>query len=431
MIYNRDIETMDRAGLEQLQIERLQSTLNRVYRNVSFYKQIFDERRIDIESIKSIDDIRRLPFTTKDDLRMSYPYGMFAVPLRDIVRIHSSAGKTGRPVAIGYTRNDLGNWSDLVARLLGGADIGDHDFVQIAFDYSMFTGAFGYHAGVEKIGASVIPSSSNINVQKQILIMKDYKTTVLLSTPGYAVMLANNLAEMGIHPEELNLRCGIFGAEPWNGEIRGRIEESLRIRAYNHYGVNAIVGPGVSGECEKRDGLHINEDSFIVEVIHPDTLEPVREGDTGELVFTTIRREGFPLIRYRTGDLSSIMPGQCSCGRTLRRMSRVSSRTDDLIVIMGVNLFPAQIAEVLRSAQGSDMMHRIIIDNHTGIDTLEIQVEVSDSLFNDEMKSLVNLRGRIETLLARELGISARIVFLEQNSLRKAGVVSGTVEDRR
>ncbi|PKL39756.1 MAG: phenylacetate--CoA ligase [Spirochaetae bacterium HGW-Spirochaetae-1] len=432
MIHNEKFEKMPRRELEQLQTERLQSTLNRVYRNVEFYRKKFDECKIDIEKITAIDDIKNLPFTTKEDLRNSYPYGMFAVPLRDIVRIHSSSGRTGKPIAIGYTRNDLKNWSEIVARLLVAVGITEQDFLQIAFDYSMFTGAFGIHYGAESLGASVIPSSSTRKIGDQIMIMRDYKTSALLSTPSYAIDIANNLKEMNIHPEELNLRLGIFGAEAWSEKIRAGIEEKLHISAFNHYGINELVGPGTSGECREKNGLHINEDHFIVEVIDPHTLQPVSPGGEGELVFTTITREGFPLIRYRTGDLSSLIDGPCACGRTFVRMNRVAARTDDLIVIKGINVFPAQIEEVLLRSEGVAPHFQIIIENEDGIDTMEILIEVSDSLFNDEIKRLMEMKSRMSKMLLADIGIAARITLVEQETFRKtSGGKPYVVIDRR
>ncbi len=430
-MYNEKIETMPREELEQLQVEKLQSTLNRVYRNVEFYKKNFDAHGVNIENINSLDDLKQLPFTTKEDLRGAYPYGMFAVPLRDIVRIHSSTGRTGKPIATGYTRNDLKNWSEMVARLMAAVGLSDNDFIQIAFDYSMFTGAFGLHYGAEKLGASVIPSSSSKKIQEQILIMKDYKTTVLVSSPGYASAIASNLKEMNIHPDELNLKFGIFGAAPWNDKIRGIIEEQLHINAYNTYGINTLVGPGAAGECEEKSGLHINEDHFIVEVIDPESGESLPHGEEGELVFTTITREGFPLIRYRTGDLSSILEGKCSCGRTFLRMQHVGTRTDDMIVVKGVSFFPVQIEDILKKAQDTEPRFRIVVDNVDGNDTLDIQVEVSDSLFADEVKKLVELKAFIANTILSELGISAKVTLVEPETLRREGKDAKPVIDNR
>jgi len=433
MIYNSKYESMPREGLMQLQIERLQSTLNRVYRNVAFYKNVFDENRIDIEKIRSIADIRRLPFTTKEDLRKSYPYNMLAVPLRDIVRIHSTAGRTGRPIAIGYTRNDILNWSEQVARVLAAAGVTENDFVQIAFDYNMFTGGPGLHYGAEKLGASVIPSSQSGDVQRDIHVMKDYKTTVLLSTPGYALRVAGNLKEMGINPEELNIKMGLFGAEPWGDATRSRIEESLRLSAYNIYGVNEMMGPGVSGECGEKNGLHINEDHYIVEIVDPASGEPLPTGAKGELVISTITREGFPLIRYRTGDVSSIMEGVCPCGRTTLRMERVTARTDDMFVVNGVSLFPAQINDILKKATGgAEPRFQIVIDNLAGEDMMEVRIEVVENMFNDEIKKVLALKNGIAGNIERELGAKTTVTLVEQDSLAAAaGGRTKTVVDNR
>ncbi len=427
MIYNAKYEQMPREELQQLQIERLQSTLNRVYRNVAFYKDSFDENRIDIGKIRSLGDMRQLPFTTKEDLRRSYPYNMFAVPLRDIVRIHSTTGRTGKPIAIGYTRNDILHWSELVARVLAGTGITDNDFLQLAFDYNMFTGGLGLHYGAEKIGASVIPSSQSGNVQRQIHIMKDYKTTALLSTPSYALRIAGNLKEMGIHPDELNLKIGIFGAEPWSDSMRTRIEDRLHLKAFNIYGINQMMGPGLSGECRERNGLHINEDHYIVEIIDPLTWDPLPNGTEGELVITTITREGFPLIRYRTGDLSMVMEEPCPCGRTTLRMRRVAARSDDMVVINGINVFPVQVGETLKKSTGYDPRFQIIIEDVDGEDVMEIQVEVLEKMFDDEVKKLMALKGAIATGIERELGITARITFVEQMSLFRSAEGRGRV----
>lgn len=432
MIYNAKYEKMPREELTQLQVERLQSTLNRVYRNVAFYKDSFDENKIDIGKIRSIGDMRQLPFTTKEDLRKSYPYNMFAVPLRDIVRIHSTTGRTGKPIAIGYTRNDIAHWSELVARVLAGAGVTDNDFVQIAFDYNMFTGGFGLHYGAEKIGASVIPSSQSGNVQRQIHIMKDYKTTVLLSTPSYALRIARNLKEMGIHPDELNIKIGLFGAEPWDEATRDRIEERLHLSAFNIYGVNEMMGPGVSGECSEKNGLHINEDHYIVEIIDPLTWEPLPHGVEGELVITTITREGFPLIRYRTGDLSSIMAEACPCGRTTLRMHRVAGRSDDMMVVNGMNVFPAQVGEILKKITGIDPRFQIIIDDVEGEDMLELQVEVIGNMFDDEIKKLLGLKSSIAAGIERELGVAAKVIFVEQMTMFRTneGKVKKVIDKR-
>jgi phenylacetate-CoA ligase len=422
MLYNKDFETLARRDLDQLQIERLQSTLNRVYRNVAFYKQLFDRQKINIEKIKSIRDLRFLPFTTKEDLRRSYPYDMFAVPLRDIVRIHATSGTTGKAVIVGYTRNDLNMWTECTARVLSAAGITAHDVVQIAYNYSLFTGGFGFHQGAELIGASVIPSSFSKMPERQLTIMKDFKTTALVCSPGYALQLAYALEESGVHPESLFLKTGLLGAEPWSGKLRLLLEEKLHFVAYDNYGLTEIVGPGVAGECAQRKGLHINEDHFIVEIIDPKTLEPVDPSQEGELVFTTVTKEGFPLIRYRTGDLSRLIPEPCACGRTLVRMQRVTDRTDDCIFYREMKLFPSQIEEILHAIEGTAPHYQIVLEREDGEDIIEVRVEISRKLPSiDELKTLETLRRTISKKLEEQLGLQAKVSLVEPKSLLQEG----------
>jgi phenylacetate-CoA ligase len=433
MIYNPKIETLSREDITQLQIERLQSTLYRVYRNVAFYKQMFDENKIDIEKIKSHADLALIPFTTKDDLRRSYPYGMFAVPLRDIVRIHSTSGTTGSPVVVGYTKNDLRNWSECTARLLAACGVTEHDTAQIAFKYDLFTGGFGFHQGAELIGASVVPAS-NVHPEKQIMIMKDYKTTAVLCTPSFALHIASILEEKKIHPEELFLKIGIFGAEPWTENVRARLIDSLHIKAFDTYGLTEVGGPGVAGECEEHSGLHVNEDHFIVEIIDQNTLEPVKNGEAGELVFTTITKEGFPVIRYRTGDIASIAGREkCRCGRTFTRISRITGRTDDMIFFEGIKLFPSQIEEMLSSIKGTAPLYEIVIDRDNGSDTFELRVEVMPGAISiDKPKNLEELRDRIVKKIDELFGIQARVTLVEPKTfLREADGKVKKVIDRR
>jgi phenylacetate-CoA ligase len=432
MFYNQAAETMGREDLEQLQIERLQTTLNRVYRHVAFYKQAFDRHGVNIERIKSVRDLAQLPFTTREDLCASYPYGMFAVPLRDIVRIHATSGTTGRAIAVGYTKNDIQHWSELVARQLVAVGLTDHDFVQIAFNYGQFTGGLGFHYGAERIGASVIPSSSHGNVRDQVTLMKDYQTTALLTLPSYALTIANLAEKMGVAPAELRLKIGLFGAEPWSEGLRRVLEEKLHITAYDTYGLSEVMGPGVAGECPAKNGLHVQEDHFIVEVIHPQTLLPQPDGQEGELVFTTITKEGFPVIRYRTGDLASLSHEPCACGRTFVRMSRVQGRTDDMIVFKGLKLFPLQVEKILMEVEGTTPHYRIVIDQKEGADTMEVQVEVSEDMLFDEVKEMVRLKTGIAQRLEAELGVTAAVSLVEPKSLRTAdGGKRKTVEDRR
>jgi len=432
MMFNREYESIDREDLTQLQVERLQLTLNRVYRNVAFYKNLYDGKNINIEDIKSLKDLTKLPFTTKEDLRKSYPYDMFAVPLRDIVRIHSTSGTTGKPIVVGYTKSDIGIWSSLVARVLTAAEVTDHDFIQIAFNYHLFTGGFGFHYASEKVGASVIPAS-NVDISKQVAIMKDFKTSTLVSTPGFALHIAAVLEDMGIHPESLNLRVGVFGAEPWSQNLRSEIERTLRISAYDNYGITEVLGPGVAYECTEKKGLHVNEDHFIVEVIDRNTLEPVGPGEKGELVFTTITKQGFPLIRYRTGDISALIPEPCPCGRTLMRMEKVTGRTDDMIIVEGNNLFPSQIEEVLLQIEGIEPHYEIVLDRDAGVDTMEIRVEVSDMLsLVDEIKYLELFRNKIREHLQAVLDIRPVVTLVEPKTLtRSEGGKLSRVTDKR
>ncbi|MCK5733895.1 MAG: phenylacetate--CoA ligase, partial [Candidatus Latescibacteria bacterium] len=360
-IWNPQMETLPREEIEQVQIERLQSILNRAYRSVPFYRRVFEEQGIVPEDIGSLGDLARLPFTTKDDLRENAPYGMFAVPLRDIVRIHSSSGTTGRPTVVGYTRNDLIHWGELTARVHTAGGVTKEDIVQIAFDYGLFTGALGLHYGAEQIGATVIPASGG-NGRRQIAMMRDYRTTALVCTPSYALYLSEEMKEMGLSPAELSLRVGLFGAEPWTDSMRSQIEERLSIRATDNYGLSEVMGPGVAGECEAKQGLHLFEDHFIAEIVDPDTGEALSVGQTGELVLTTITKEALPLIRYRTGDITRLNIDPCACGRTMARMEKVSGRTDDMLIVQGINVFPSRIESILMEVEGTEPHYQLVVD---------------------------------------------------------------------
>lgn len=429
--YNSQNETMTRDDLQQLQIERLQSTLNRVYRSVVFYQKAFDSHHVNLVKLRSIEALRDIPFTTRQDLQQSYPYDMFAVPLRDIVRIHSTSQTTGKPIVVGYTRNDLKNWTECVARLLSAAGVSEHDVVQIALDYSIFAGGFGFHQGAEQIGASVIPASLSANVEKQIMIMKDYKTTVLITTPSHAVNIAAGMEEMGVHPDQLQLKLALFDGERLSDQLRKALDKRLYITSTDTYGLTEVMGPGVAGECHIRQGLHINEDHFIVEVINPKTLDPVKIGDEGELVFTTITKEGFPLIRYRTGDITSLIPQPCACGRTFLRMSQVTGRTDDLIVFRGVGFFPSQIEQILTEIAGQSPQYQIILDRAGDIDTLEIRVEVSGKFASiDEIRSLETMLDQISKRIRTVLNVEAKVILVEPKSLADADA-KGRVVDKR
>ncbi len=430
MYWEPENETMAREELEQLQLERLEATLNRVHMNVPFYRRKFDELGIDTDDIRSLEDIRRLPFTAKNDLRDNYPYCLFAVPLREVVRIHASSGTTGMATVVGYTRNDIKTWANLVARILTAGGITKDDVIQIAFGYGLFTGGFGLHYGAERLGASVIPISSG-NTARQIKIMQDFRTTALVCTPSYALLLADTMTEMGINVNSLSLKYGLFGAEPWSEAMRQEIEGKLKIAATDNYGLSEVMGPGVAGECLERNGLHINEDHFLVEVINPETLEPVRPGEIGELVITTLTKEAFPVIRFRTRDLTRLMPEPCPCGRKLMRMHRVMGRTDDMLIIKGVNVFPSQIESVLFDIEGTEPHYQIIVDRKGALDDVTVLVEVSESIFFDEMKKENEMIDRIRRRLASELGISVNVKLVEKKTIERSEGKARRVIDLR
>ncbi len=421
---------MSRDDLEQLQLERLQSTLYRVGTHVPFYRKKFAELKVNYDDFKSLDDLRRLPFTIKQDLRDNYPYGLFAVPQRDIVRIHSSSGTTGLATVVGYSRNDLKNWSDLVARVLTGAGVTQDDVIQIAFGYGLFTGGFGLHYGAERLGASVIPISAG-NTKRQIQIMQDFKTTALVCTPSYALIMADTMMEMGVNPNGLSLRVGLFGAEPWSEAMRKEINEKLGIRATDNYGLSEVMGPGVAGECEECNGLHINEDHFLMEIIDPETLEPVAPGEVGELVVTTLTKEAFPMIRYRTRDLTRLITEQCPCGRTFNRMQRIIGRTDDMLIIKGVNVFPIQIESVLFDIEGTQPHYQIIIERINHNDQITVEVEVNEAIFFDQVRKQRELMELIKSRLVSELGIGVNVKLVEEKTLQRSLGKSQRVVDRR
>jgi phenylacetate-CoA ligase len=430
MYWQPESECMKREELEQLQLERLESTLNRVYMNVPFYRKKFDEIGFNPDDLRSLDDLGKLPFTTKSDLRANYPYGLFAVPLREVVRVHASSGTTGMSTVVGYSRNDIKTWSNLVGRVLTAGGITADDVIQISFNYGLFTGAFGLHYGAERVGASVIPMSSG-NTRRQIKIMQDFKTTALVSTPSYAMLIADTIMEMGINPNSLSLKYGLFGAEPWSEAMRKELQQKLKIVATDNYGLSEVMGPGVAGECLERNGLHLNEDHFLVELIDPETLEPVGPGETGELVITTLTKEAFPVIRYRTRDLTRIINEPCPCGRTMRKMSRVMGRTDDMLIIRGVNVFPSQIESVLFEIEGTEPHYQIVIERTGALDDATVFVEVSEALFFDEMKKQNVLVDTIKKRIAAELGIAVDVKLAERKSLERFEGKARRVIDKR
>lgn len=424
-------ECMPREEMEQLQLERLQATLNRVYRSVTCYRKKFDQAGIVPEDIRSLDDLSKLPFTTKEDLRLNYPYGMFAVPLREVVRIHSSSGTTGKPTVVGYTKNDIKTWSNLVARFMTAAGVTHDDVVQIAFGYGMFTGAFGLHYGSETIGASVIPMGAG-NTEKQIMIMQDYKSSVLVSTPSYALTIASRMEQMGIDPKSLSLKVGLFGSEPWTEAMRREIESRLFISATDNYGLSEIIGPGVAGECEFKCGMHLFEDAFIPEIIDPDTGQVLPRGSVGELVLTTLTKEAFPMIRYRTRDITSLDYGQCECGRTLVRMRKTMGRSDDMLIIRGVNVFPSQIEEILFAFEGCEPHYQLVLDRKESMDVLEVRIEVNENIFFDEMKKQKAFVELVERKIHSVLGVGATVRLVEPSSLpRHEGKAQRVIDNRK
>jgi phenylacetate-CoA ligase len=430
MYWQKEEECLPRPDLAKLQLLRLKNTLKRVATNVPFYRNKFNELHLNPEKITSLDDLRDYPFTLKQDLRDNYPYGLFAVPLRDVVRVHSSSGTTGMATVVGYSKNDISTWADLVARILCGAGVTPDDVIQIAFGYGLFTGGFGLHYGAERLGASVIPISSG-NTKRQIQIMQDFKTTALVCTPSYALKMADVMMDMGINPNGLSLRYGLFGAEPWSEAMRLEINERLGIRATDNYGLSEVMGPGVAGECSECNGLHVNEDHFLIEVLNPETLEPVALGEVGELVITTLTKEAFPVIRYRTRDLTRLLPEPCPCGRTSVRMSRMMGRSDDMLIIKGVNVFPTQIESVLFEIEGTEPHYRLIVERENNEDKLTVMVEVVESIFFDEMKKQRALVETIKKRLASELGIGVQIKLVEERSLERFNGKGARVIDKR
>ncbi len=430
MYWNEAKECMSREELQELQLERLKNMVTRIYHDVPFYRNEFQKLGIVPEDIKSLEDLSKLPFTTKTDLRDNYPYGMFAVPLSQIVRVHASSGTTGKPTVVGYTRNDITIWSEIVARSLVSAGADSHTVAQISYGYGLFTGGLGLHYGAERLGASVIPMSGG-NTDKQLMLMKDFGATMLCCTPSYAIFLAEAMEDRKVNKKELSLKTGIFGAEPWSENMRKTIENKLNIKAYDIYGLSEIMGPGVAIECECQNGLHIWEDHFIPEIIDPKTLQPLPYGEKGELVFTTITKEGLPILRYRTKDISRLIPEKCECGRVHIRMERVSGRTDDMLIIRGVNVFPTQVESVLLEIGEVEPHYQLVVTRNGNLDELEILVELSEQLFSDKMSELDLLENKIKSRIASVLGISAKIRFVEPKTIPRSEGKAVRVIDKR
>jgi phenylacetate-CoA ligase len=428
--WEKDKECMPKEDLEKLQLDRLKKTVSRVASHVPFYRNKFKELDFNIDQLNSLDDIQKLPFTYKDDLRNNYPYGLFAVPLRDVVRVHSSSGTTGQATVVGYTKKDIENWSDLTARVLASTGVSQDDVVQIAFGYGLFTGGFGLHYGAERIQASVIPISSG-NTKRQIQIMQDFRTTALVCTPSYALLMADRMVEMGLNINALPLKYGLFGGEPWSEAMRNEIQEKLHIMATDNYGLSEIMGPGVAGECRECNGLHIFEDHFLTEIVDPDTLEPLPDGEVGELVITTLTKEAFPVIRYRTRDLTRFITEPCACGRVFKRMQRVFGRTDDMLIIKGVNVFPSQIESVLFEIEGTEPHYQIVVERDGRLDKTTVLVEVVESIFFDQMKKQRELVDHIKKKMNSELGIGVNVKLVEHKTLERFEGKATRVIDKR
>lgn len=430
MIWNEKIECASRDLMSSIQSERLVATVNRVYHNVPYYRQRMQEAGITPADIRTIEDITKLPFTLKTDLRDNYPFGAFAVPMSEIVRVHASSGTTGRPTVVGYTRKDIAMWSENVTRSLCMAGVTNHDLVQVGYGYGLFTGGLGLHYGTENLGAAVIPISGG-NTQKQIQLLQDFGSTVICCTPSYVLHIAEVLEEMKIDPSTLKLRIGVFGAEPWSENMRKEIERKLKIKAIDIYGLSEIMGPGVSCECEHQAGMHINEDHFIPEIINPETLQPVAPGEVGELVFSTITKEGIPLLRYRTRDLTRLIYDKCECGRTLVRMEKCKGRSDDMLIIRGVNVFPSQIESVLLNMSETEPHYMLIVEREGNLDTLTVQVEVQEQFFSDEIKALQTLTKKIKHNLESTLGISVTVQLVEPKTIERSAGKAKRVIDKR
>lgn len=429
MIWNESNECMGRKEMRELQNRRLRATVERVYHNSTFYRSKMQELGITPMDIETIDDLVKLPFTTKTDLRDNYPFGLFSAPMSEIVRLHASSGTTGKPVVGGYTRKDLSTWSEVMARTFAAGGCSRNDIFQVAYGYGLFTGGLGAHYGAELLGASVIPISSG-NTEKQVQLMTDFGTTALCCTPSYALYLAEAIQEMGVQ-DKLKLKYGFFGAEPWTEKMRHEIEDKLRLKAFDIFGLTEVIGPGVAYDCEAQNGMHINEDHFLPEIVDPVTLQPVEPGKVGELVFTTITKEGMPVIRYRTKDLTSLMYDECSCGRRSVRMKKIMGRSDDMLIIRGVNVFPSQIESVLLEFGETAPHYHLYVGRENNTDTFDVHVEVRPESFSDDMTSMLKLGKRIEARIASVVGIHAHVKLVEPRSIERSLGKAKRVTDNR
>ncbi|MCQ2083349.1 MAG: phenylacetate--CoA ligase [Bacteroidaceae bacterium] len=431
MIWNKEMECMSREQMREVQGEKLRKIVAHAYSNSPFYKQRLDEHGVHPSDIKTIDDIVKLPFTVKQDLRDNYPFGLMAVPMSDIIRLHASSGTTGKPIVVGYTRTDLDNWSEAVARCLTAFGLGKNDLVQISYGYGLFTGGLGAHAGVQKIGATVIPTSSG-NTQKQMQLMQDFGTTALACTPSYAMYMSDELQKAGITLDRLKLRVGIFGAEPWTEAMRQELQKKLGVKAYDIYGLTEISGPGVGSECECQCGTHIWEDLYYPEIIDPVTLKPVEPGQKGELVFTTLDKWGMPMLRYRTRDLTTLNYEKCDCGRTCVRMGKIMGRSDDMMIVRGVNVFPSQIESILLEFPEYEPYFLIEVDRVNNTDTFDIQVEVKPEFYTDRINELVRIRQRLTSRIQSVIGIQPNIKIVQPNTIeRSTGKAKRAIDHRK
>jgi len=430
MVWNPQVECMPDEERRKIQLERLQATVRRVYDKVEPLRNKMEEAGVGPDSVKSLEDIAKLPFTTKDDFRSAYPFGFFAVPLDDVVRIHSSSGTTGKPVVAGYTKNDIEIWAETMARTIGCAGGTKSDIIQIAYGYGLFTGGLGVHYGAEKIGCTVVPTSGG-NTRRQLMLMQDFGTTLLACTPSYSLYMADEAADMGLDFSTLKLRAGMFGAEPWTNEIRKEIEERLSLIAIDIYGLTEVIGPGVSSECLEQNGLHVFDDHFYPEIINPETGEPLPPGELGELVFTSLTKEAFPIIRFRTRDITRLFTDKCPCGRTSIRMERISGRTDDMLIIRGVNVFPSQIESVLMSIEGTEPHYLIVVDRVDRLDQIEVQVEVRQEIFSDEVRRLEDFQEKIAHEINSNLGVHAKVKLVEPKTIERSMGKAKRVIDKR
>jgi len=431
MIWNEEIECMSSSEMRKLQSERLKELVNKVYQNVEFYRKKMDEKGIRPSDIRSIDDISKLPFTNKTDLRDNYPFGLFAAPMKEIVRIHASSGTTGKPTTVGYTKKDIENWQEVLARCLTMSGVTPEDIVQVSFGYGLFTGGLGIHYGAENVGCTVVPISAG-NTRRQLQLMSDFGSTVLACTPSYALHLADALSEFGYSLSDMKLKTGVFGAEPFSENMRLELEKKWGIKAFDIYGLSEIMGPGVANDCEFHDGLHIHEDHFFPEVVDPKTKEPLPDGQQGELVFTTLTKEGIPLLRYNTHDLTTLTRERCECGRTLVRMKKITGRSDDMLIIRGVNLFPSQIEQVLLEMGETSAHYMLYVDRENNLDILELKVELDETKMVDTIKDLMSLSRKIEHSLHSALGLSVKVTLVEPKSIpRSEGKAVRVIDNRK